>query len=246
MCLLAIQLQVSNSVPLMLAANREEAYDRASTPPVFHDETPKVVCGIDQRAGGTWLGVNQYGLIVAVTNREKENLPSKPKSRGLLCRQLLQCISASVASRRAESHVARGAYAGVNVLCADVHSAFVTEGGDEVETIDLEPGLHLMATGNVDDEEDPRILLASEMFAAEPTDDAGSFLRVATKVMSYHAENPDEPSIVIHGEQRGTVSSTLITLANFRNRSTYHFAQGSPDRVPYRDCSPHLHKVLGV
>lgn len=245
MCLLAIQLHACNATPLMVAANREENFDRPSTPPVCHDDSPRVICGTDERAGGTWLGVNQYGVIVAVTNRETETLPQTPISRGLLCRQLLQCISASVAEHRAVGQLSKGRYAGVNILIADAHAAYVVHGGDEIDSVELEPGLHFLTDADVDDEDDPRIQLAQEMFEEQPSDTTESFLQVATRVMSYSASNPSEPGIVQHGEQRGTVSSSLITLANFRKRSTYHFAQGPPDRVPYRDCSAHLHKVLG-
>lgn len=245
MCLLAIQVQISNAVPVMLAANREESYDRAATPPVFHEDSMRYVCGVDERTGGTWLGVNQYGVLVAVTNRSKEVMPVSPPSRGELCRLLLQCTSASVAEHRAVTKLSKGQHAGVNVICADAHSAYVVHGGDEVDSIELEPGLHLIADGNVDDENDPRLRLARSLFEREPTKDADGFLKVATQVMSYTAQVEGEPSIVVHGQDRGTVSSTLITLANFRKRSTYHYSQGPPNRVPYRDCSAHLHKVLG-
>lgn len=246
MCLLAIQIQACNSTPVMLAANREESYDRTATPPVFHDASPRVVCGIDERSGGTWLGVNQYGLIVAVTNRPSPEAPEDSRSRGTLCQMLLQCTSASVAERRAESRLAKHRYAGVNVICVDAHSAYVVYGGDEIESIELEPGLHLISDGDINDENDARLQLAREMFEREPINDADRFLNVATKVMSYKADVEGDPGIIVSGEDRGTVSSTLITLANFRKRSTYHFAQGPPDRVPYRDCSAHLHKVLGA
>ncbi len=230
----------------MVAANREESYGRSSTPPIFHDETPRLVCGTDERAGGTWLGVNQYGLVVAVTNRPLATPPEEPQSRGQLCRQLLQCTSASAASHRAETQILRELYDGVNVLCADAHSAYVVHGGDNVEVIELEPGLHLIAAGDLNDENDERLNLARELFAEHEIGTADGFLQAATKVMAYSSDDADSPSIVLHGEDRGTVSSTLITLANFRNRSTYYFAQGSPDRQPYRDCSAHLHKVLGI
>jgi len=246
MCLLAIQLHVSNAIPLTLAANREESYLRPSAPPIFHNEAPRVVCGTDERAGGTWLGVNQYGLVVAVTNRPKQSAPESPRSRGILCRQLLQCSSAHVAEHRATTQISKGKYDGVNVICADAHSAYVLHGGDEFDSLELEPGLHLIAGGDIDDENDPRLELARGMFERESIDNSDQFLQVATKVMSYTSEQPGEPSIVLHGEDRGTVSSTLITLANFRKKSTYHFAQGPPNRVPYRDCSEHLHKVLGA
>ena len=69
MCILAIQYQLVSETPILVAANREEAFDRPSLPPSIQSGKPRVLCGTDQKAGGTWLGVNQHGLLVAACNR---------------------------------------------------------------------------------------------------------------------------------------------------------------------------------
>src|SRR5438105_13771126 len=97
MCLLAIHFQVCDQAPLLIAANREEYYARPSLPPAIQPGTPRVLCGIDARAGGTWLGVNEHGLVVAVTNRAKPSPPAAARSRGLLCRELLNFRRAGTA-----------------------------------------------------------------------------------------------------------------------------------------------------
>ena len=66
MCLLALQYQLVPDSPVLVAANREEYYDRPSLPPSIQSGKPRVLCGIDQRGGGTWLGVNQNGMFVGV------------------------------------------------------------------------------------------------------------------------------------------------------------------------------------
>ena len=91
MCILAIQYRAAKDAPVLLAHNREERLDRPSLPPRIQSGKPRVVCGIDRKAGGTWLGVTQHGLAVAVANRPKAVVPAEPRSRGLLCRELLNC-----------------------------------------------------------------------------------------------------------------------------------------------------------
>ena len=66
MCLLAIHFRTVQGAPLLAAANREEFFDRPALPPqLVHpggESRQRAVCGIDARAGGTWLGVNASGL----------------------------------------------------------------------------------------------------------------------------------------------------------------------------------------
>ena len=73
MCLLAVLYRLVPESPILVAANREEYYDRASQPPSIQSGKPRVLCGMDQRAGGTWLGVNQHGMFVGLCNRRLGN-----------------------------------------------------------------------------------------------------------------------------------------------------------------------------
>ncbi len=94
MCLLAVHYKCVPEAPILVAANREEAFDRASLVPSIQPGKPRVLSGVDTKAGGTWLGVNQNGLFVGAANRPRMFVPAAPKSRGLLCRDLLRANSA--------------------------------------------------------------------------------------------------------------------------------------------------------
>src|SRR5438105_10925965 len=98
MCLLAVMYRVLDGAPLVIAANREEAFARGGSPPELWADPRAVVAGTDPVAGGTWLGVNAHGVLVAVTNRRRTQIPSAPRSRGLLVRNLLAAPTALVAS----------------------------------------------------------------------------------------------------------------------------------------------------
>src|SRR5262245_52517111 len=101
MCLLALFYRAVEDAPVVVGANREEASSRRGAPPRLLDGPPRAVAGIDPAAGGTWLGVNAHGVLVALTNRLKSELPPKPRSRGLLARELLACRTAAEAADRA-------------------------------------------------------------------------------------------------------------------------------------------------
>jgi uncharacterized protein with NRDE domain len=99
----------------------------------------------DLRAGGTWLGVNEFGLLVAITNRKKQSPPENPPSRGLLCRSLLAFRETASAVASALRELDANAYAGCNLLIANRESATVIEAGEVLTTTRLDPGLHLIA-----------------------------------------------------------------------------------------------------
>ena len=86
MCVLALLLEPGR---ILVAANRDEAFDRPSLPPA--EVEPGVVAGRDLLAGGTWLGFNRHGLFVAVTNRKSPASTPDTPSRGLLAREALRC-----------------------------------------------------------------------------------------------------------------------------------------------------------
>jgi uncharacterized protein with NRDE domain len=68
MCLILVAWQVHPDYPLVVAANRDEFYQRPSAAAARWSEDPRVLAGRDLEAGGTWLGVRDDGRFAAVTN----------------------------------------------------------------------------------------------------------------------------------------------------------------------------------
>jgi uncharacterized protein with NRDE domain len=244
MCLLAILYRMVPDAPLLVAANREEFFDRPFDPPAILPGRVRSLAGIDRRAGGTWLGLNEIGLVAAVTNRPLENPPADPRSRGQLCREMLLCRSADEAADLANRELRSGRYAGANYVAADRQGAFLIEhGGDVVQTA-LQPGLHLVTNGPPNNPNDPRQSLARELFSAAKIETAAAFIEVGRKVCRQGSEPATGRTILIRLTERGTVSSTLIALPNDRTQAVYEFAAGPPDVNPYRDYSTEARKLL--
>ncbi|MBP62164.1 MAG: hypothetical protein CMJ62_11650 [Planctomycetaceae bacterium] len=244
MCLLAIQYQLVPEAPVLVAANREEYYDRKSQTPTIQSGKPRVLGGVDLIAGGTWLGVNQHGLFIAACNRRKMFPPTAPLSRGVLCRELLKCSSAQEAANLAIDELAAGEYDGVNYACADARSGHVVHGGDNLEIVDLEEGLNIIANRNLNDDHDERVQLARRLLTLQQLDSPVKFLAIASKVFARSPSPPGRPSVILRGSEKGTVSSTLISLGAKPRDAIYQYAPGPPDQYKYEDYSPLLRDIL--
>jgi hypothetical protein len=246
MCTLAILYRVARGTPILVAANREERFDRPTQYPKIQSGTPRVVCGIDRRAGGTWLGVNQNGLFCAVANRRKSIAPAEPRSRGLLCRELLELRSAKEAAAHAAKELAKGIYPGANYVCADARYAAVVHGGDKIEVVELAPGLHVVTNGDVDDPKDERHQFVRRMLTLHTLDSAVTFLAVASRVFSRKPDDEGRRGVVLLGTEFGTVSSTLLSLPRKIQQAIYQYAPGPPCDHAYDDLSALLRQVLST
>src|SRR5262249_49106759 len=69
MCSWVAAVAVFPEWPLVVAANRDERLDRAASGPRLWPGSPPFIAPVDEVAGGTWLGLNWFGLFVGVTNR---------------------------------------------------------------------------------------------------------------------------------------------------------------------------------
>ncbi|MDT8872471.1 NRDE family protein [Komagataeibacter rhaeticus] len=143
-----------------MAANRDERLDRPWLPPGRHwPDHPGIVGGQDQVAGGSWLTLNDAGVVAGIMNRVGSLGPMPGKnSRGAL--PLL--AGRFDTARAAVEHIATidaGAWRSFNMIVADRLDAFFIRGPGygqpQVEA--LAPGVHMVATTDPDDMAMPRI-----------------------------------------------------------------------------------------
>ena len=87
MCLIALAYKVHPDFPLIVAANRDEFLERPTRKLHFWDDAPHILAGRDERAGGTWMGLNLlYGAVDALryhSNISGEDRPLEPGIHGL-------------------------------------------------------------------------------------------------------------------------------------------------------------------
>lgn len=83
MCLIFVAIDSHPKYRLIIAANRDEFYDRPTAQASFWHEAPELLAGRDLRAGGTWIGLTRTGRIAALTNfRDPESINADSPSRG--------------------------------------------------------------------------------------------------------------------------------------------------------------------
>jgi hypothetical protein len=244
MCLLAVQYKSVPEAPILVAANREEEYERGSLVHSIQPGKPRVLSGVDTRAGGTWLGVNQAGLFVGAANRPRMVMPAAPKSRGLLCRDLLRANSARHAVDMAMEELTANKYDGVNFIIADYESGWAVHGGDDPHVVELVEGLNIISSYDLNDMRDDRQKLARRLLTLQMLDSAVKFLAVSSKAFARPPAAADRPGMVVRGKERGTVSSTLIALGKKPRDAIFQYANGSPETARYEDYSPLLRDIL--
>jgi uncharacterized protein with NRDE domain len=90
MCVLLLAYKQHARYPLVVAANRDEFYDRPTDAASFWIDAPGVLAGRDLRQGGTWLGITREGRFAALTNfRDAEATLTDRPSRGHLVSRFL-------------------------------------------------------------------------------------------------------------------------------------------------------------
>ena len=125
MCLILFAYHVHPSYWLILAANRDEFYDRPSTPADFWIKHPQVLAGVDLKEKGTWLGVTKEGKFAAITNyRDPASWKDQAPSRGkLVSRYLTGSANAEQYLKKISQQAQK--YNGFNLLLGDADGLFV-------------------------------------------------------------------------------------------------------------------------
>lgn len=249
MCLFSIIYQDNPDFPVFVFANREESTDRPSAPPEIVPASPEKsswLGGRDLLAGGTWLGVNQSGLIAAVTNRAKNPKPGPLKSRGRLCRELLEQDSLEAAEREFHRQWKRENFAGFNLLLIAPDRGIVISAGHSLTTEPIPPGRHAITNGDWNDPGDKRLTRTRRAMDAFPEDaeTIDDWIELAKTHCGLGEETGNDAVCLPCDRGWGTVSSSIIALSNDPARSRYLHAAGSPAVVPYQDYSPLLVSLL--
>src|ERR1700737_4621815 len=154
MCTLVILRRPEHRWPVLIGANRDEMVERPSRPPGRHwPDRPEVVAGLDAFAGGSWLGINDWGVAAAVLNRHGSLGPATGlRSRGELVLEAL-AHPAPAAPAAALSQLNTAAYRSFNLIVADNRDGFWLRHADtgRVEIRPLKDGLSVIASGEIDD-----------------------------------------------------------------------------------------------
>lgn len=246
MCTLVILRRPGHDWPLVLAANRDEMAGRPWRPPGRHwPDRPEVVAGLDELAGGSWLGLNDHGLAAGILNRMGSLGPAAGKrSRGELVLEALDHADAAAAAAALAELDAR-AWRSFNLIVADNRDAFWIRGlgdagGPRPAVAEIDEGLGMVTAHDLNDESSARIGLHRPRFAtaAPPDPAAGDWTAWEDLLASREGGGNDtEGALNVATESGfGTVSSSLIALPRMGAREdapVWRFAAGRPGEAPW-------------
>lgn len=139
MCLIVLALDQHPEIPLVLATNRDEAYERPTEPMHWWQDRP-VLAGRDRRSGGTWLAIRRDGSLALVTNYRSGTAEPGKRSRGHIPLELLE---AEVTAERLQGLFAqRERYSGFNLIASNGSNWLYTGSEDRVPYRDLFRGFY--------------------------------------------------------------------------------------------------------
>lgn len=203
MCLIVLAHRADARFPLVLAANRDEDYERPSYAADFWPDAPDVLGGRDAVLGGSWLAIAKSGRFAAVTNLR--GAERRSRSRGALVRDF---VTSDVDARAFANAIVADAssYAGFHLLAgvAGGEIVHVTPGS----WTPLPAGIHAISNAPLG-ELWPKTALAAEamedvLHRDHPADALMRFLTTPRQSGRVESE------VFITGERYGTRASTVI------------------------------------
>lgn len=257
MCTFVILRRPGHDWPVLVAANRDEMLSRPWTSPGRHwSDRPEVVGGRDDFAHGTWMGVNDHGVMAAILNRANSLGPAAGfRSRGEIVLEALDHADAADAAR-ALAELDPKSYRSFNLIVSDNQDAFwlrhLGPDAERVETFPLPDGLSMLTERDLNDRSSARIAAYCSKFeqAAPPDPETGNWEAWARLMASREydpAVGPVGAMAIVTDKGFGTSSSSLVALPRpgLIDRGIIHppgrlakpvwlFAAGLPGDVPYR------------
>lgn len=255
MCTLIVLYHVDPERPLVIAANRDEFRSRRSTTPRLVSTRPRVLAGIDEKSGGTWLGATQDGFFAGLTNQRTGNFSQSTRaSRGQLVSECLGLADPS----RVRSHlegIQPADYNPFNLMFGNASQLWVAYSRREASKVHFESvphGVSVLPNGELGSARFAKVARAKALLAKPGASLAASRLRyvLADHVRPPLSRVPRPPrrslmprfwarqldSLCVHAGVYGTCSSTLIEA---REGATlrYLFAAGPPCKTPLQDVT---------
>jgi uncharacterized protein with NRDE domain len=220
MCLLLLALDAHPLYSLIVAANRDEFYDRPTAAAGFWPGASSVLGGRDLKAGGSWLGVDRQGRFAAVTNfRQGQREAPAPRSRGCLVSDFLTGSAAAadyIEAVRRDS----GRYNGFNLIVGD-GSGFRYYSNREDRIRDLAPGVYGLSNHLLDTPW-PKVSATKSAFDALLKDGGARLTDDLFAILADRTRAPDNllPSTGVGPEWERLLSAAFIVSGDYGTRSS--------------------------
>jgi len=234
MCLIIFSYDRHPDYRLILAANRDEFFDRATAPLAFWTDAPGILAGRDLKANGTWMGIDRFGRFAALTNfRDPASLRPDAPSRGALVRDFLR-DSLTPRTYLEALHSMADRYNGFNLLVGDRHRLYYFSNRTG-ETRKLDPGIYGLSNRFLDTPW-PKVETGKQEFERILSRD-----RIETeslfRLLADHTRPSDDklPNTGVGLELERMLSSRFITGEAYGTRSSSVLVIGRDHRVRFSE-----------
>lgn len=218
MCLILFAYKKHPNYRLILAANRDEFYDRPAASLNYWEDTPDVLAGRDLKSMGTWMGVNRAGKFAAITNYREPNrqLHDAPSRGHLISNYLIGDVPPAdyLDKLKGETDL----YNGFNLLVGDNEDLYYFTNRNDGRTL-LTPGTYGLSNRLLDTDW-PKVGKGKEQLSALIDRDE-DLPREAILDLLQNQERPLDhqlPDTGVGIEWERTLSPMFITSPNYGTR----------------------------
>jgi uncharacterized protein with NRDE domain len=220
MCLILFAYKVHPKYKLMVAANRDEFYQRPTAPVHFWEDDPEILAGRDLEKLGTWMGVTKTGRFAALTNyRDPKEVTQGKRSRGELVANALQ-YKGDIKEYMQSLVRNNDTYPGYNLLASDSDELYYYSNVGK-ELITVTPGIygvsnHLLNTTW------PKVQTGKEGLAAILDSNQEDLVEPLLTLLQKVDQAPDEelPQTGVSLDLERLLSSMFIKSDNYGTRSS--------------------------
>ncbi len=234
MCLLIVLSRVLPDWPLVVAANRDERYDRpAESLVLLRSTAPRTLGGRDLLAGGTWLAANERGVVAGLTNKPApEGRDVAKRSRGEIPLALTEHDDAPSAATAFGTSAPRD-FNPCWVLVGDRTSLFSLDmtQGDEVRSIELPPGIHILENKPLD-QASAKVDYVSEALAGVAGRPGDEVLGLLQRLLADHTITNPAPDDGEDAQRRAQASACCVHADGYGTRSSMLVRLHHSDAVP--------------
>ncbi len=226
----------------MLAANRDEFYERPTASAQFWTDAPQVLAGRDLVQSGSWLGVTRTGRLAAVTNFRDPNQPKGAVSRGNLVGDFLRGTDSVSEYLNKVENTAEN-YTGFNLLVGDfgpehAELAYFSNRGTGVKILDA--GIYGLSNALLDTPW-PKVVQGKENLAKIVEKNVECSPNPLFELMqtSFPAEDKYLPETGIGLERERILSACFIETPIYGTRCSSVILIGYDNSISFSEASFH-------